>query len=107
MPNVQAIPASRVDSVPVSEREEYDAFRRGDANLREKGIMDVPNPYDPEAGSRYPKTERPSPTYGPLLATDEGQPSDVGSPVVIGRQPAVDRSEQLDKPSGRVVRSKK
>lgn len=93
MPNVQAIPASRINDVPVTEKEEYEAFRNGDANLREKGIMDVPNPYDPEAGSRFAKTPRPEPTYGPLLATDPGQPESVGDAKVIGRQPAIDKSE--------------
>lgn len=101
MPNVQAIPASRINDVSQAEKKEYEAFRNGDANLRDKGIMDVPNPYDPDAGSRYPKTARPVPVYGPLLATDEGQPTDVGSAKVLGRQPAIDKSELGAVSSGR------
>lgn len=106
MPNVQAIPGSKNNHVSQAEKDEYTAFRNGDDNLREKGIMNIPNPYDPDRGSKYPKTPRPVPTYGPILATDPGQPGDVGEAKIIGRQPAIDRSEKLDKPSGRVVRSK-
>lgn len=99
MGNVQAIPGSKKDHAS-ADREEFDAFWNGDSNLREKGILGVPNPYDPEAGSKYPKTQRPVVTPGPLLATDPGQPSDLGTPRVLSRQPAIDKV-----PSG-VVRSK-
>lgn len=107
MPNVQAIPAGKQDHVSQAEKDEFNAFRNGDDNLYEKGIMGVPNAYDPERGSKYPKTPRPVLTPGPLLATDEGQPSDLGKPKVLSRERnrAIDKSE-LDKPSGRVVRSK-
>lgn len=100
MPNVQAIPGSKKDHVSPAETEEFNNFRNGVDNLFEPGILNVPNAYDPNRGSKYPKTARPEPVYGPLLATDEGQPEGVGEAKVIGRQPSI------DKPEGRVVRSR-
>lgn len=101
MGNVQAIPGSKKDHAS-ADRAEFDAFRNGDSNLREKGILNIPNAYDPDAGSKYRKNPRPVLTPGPLLATDPGQPSDLGTPRVISRE--VNRA--IDKPEGRVVRSK-
>lgn len=105
MPNVQAIPAGKKDHASKDEVQEFQNYREGKDNLYEAGILDVPNPYDPTRGPKYAKTPRPEVTYGPLLATDPGQPDSISQPKVISRQPAVDKSE-LDKPSGRVVRSK-
>jgi hypothetical protein len=100
MPNVQSIPGSKNNHVSQAEHDERDAFRNGEGNLYSPGILDVPDAYDPNAGSKYPKTSRPEVSYGPLLATDEGQPDGVGEAKIIGRQPAIDR------PDGRVVRSR-
>lgn len=99
MPNVQAIPAGKQDHVSNAEKEEFDSYRKGEDNLYEAGILDVPNAYDPNAGSKYTKNSRPVVAPGPLLATDPGQPDNI-SANVTGRQPAV------DKPEGRVVRSR-
>lgn len=96
MGNVQSIPPAKrsTDFVSQDELDEFDAYRRGEDNLREPGIrVGEEGFYDPNAGSKYQKTPRPDTTPGPVFATDPGQPKNVGEAKVIGRQSAVDRSE--------------
>jgi hypothetical protein len=97
MGNVQSIPPEKRDTKFVSQAEldEFEAYRNGDDNLFEAGIRTGDEGfYDPTAGSKYPKNHRPTVTPGPVFATDPGQPRNVGSAKIIGRQPAVDKGEQ-------------
>jgi hypothetical protein len=90
MGNVTAVPEGK--GTP-EEKEEFKSFRKGEDNLFEAGIrVGEKGFYDPTAGSKYEKTERPVPTAEqPILATDPGQPQSVAK--VTGRQSAVDKSE--------------
>jgi hypothetical protein len=109
MGNVQSIPPGKRDTAFVTqeELEEFEAYRNGEDNLFEPGIRSGDKGfYDPTAGSKYAKVEKPASTPGPLLATDPGQPKDVGEAKVVGRQDAVDRSEATRQgSSGAVDRS--
>lgn len=76
-------------------------------DLREAGIrVGDKGFYDPERGAKKAKTPRPEPIYGPLLATDPGQPDNIEAKG-IHRTPALDKSDSrvLDssdkKPAGR------
>jgi len=96
MGNVQSIPPEKRDTKFVSQDEldEFEAYRNGEDNLFEAGIRPTEDGfYDPTAGSKYAKAEKPQSTPGPLLATDEGQPKNVGEAKVVGRQAAVDKSD--------------
>jgi hypothetical protein len=81
-----------------------------DEDLSEKGIRTGEKGfYDPEAGSKSPKTERPEYVPGPLLATDPGQPDNIEAKG-IKRTPALDKSEQpvvSSKSTGRKAASNK
>lgn len=96
MGNVQSIPPEKrsTDFVGQDELDEFEAYRNGEDNLFEAGIRPTEKGfYDPTAGSKYTKTQKPESSPGPLLATDPGQPKGVGEAKVVGRQEAVDRSE--------------
>jgi hypothetical protein len=77
-----------------------------DEDLAEAGIrVGEKGFYDPEGGPKAPKTPRPEPTYGPLLATDPGQPDNIEAKG-IHRSSAIDKSRPVpvdseSKPSGR------
>ena len=77
-------------------------------DLQEPGIrVGEKGFYDPERGARKEKTERPEPIYGPLLATDPGQPDNIQAGGIRRESArALDRSETLDKAPQRVVNSK-
>lgn len=97
MGNVQSIPPEKrsTDFVTQDELDEFEAYRDGSDNLFEPGIRSTDEGfYDPTAGSKYAKTQKPESTPGPLLATDPGQPKDVGEANVVGRQSAVDKSDR-------------
>lgn len=103
MPNVQSIPEGKGTD---AERKEFDAYRSGEENLRHEGIKPLKGDgYDPTHGPTYPKTERPEPTYGPLLVTDEGQPKDITAKG-INRESAKPLDRSLDNQPSRVVSSK-
>lgn len=102
MGNVTSIPEGK--GTP-EEKAEFESFRNGEENLYEAGInVGKKGFYDPSRGEKKEKNKRPEPTYGPILATDPGQPESVAR--VTGRQEAIDRSESLDKSEPGVVRSK-
>lgn len=104
MGNVTSIPATKIDRVSKDELDEYNAFRNGDENLFEPGITDVPNAYDPTAGSKYDKIPVPTREHGPVLATDPGQPDNVSANVTSrDKNLAVDKSEVGVVRSGRKV----
>ena len=106
MGNVVSIPATKMDHVSDEERAEFEAQRNGEDNLYEPGIMDIPNPYDPNKGSKYDKIPVPTRDNGPLLATDDGQPKNTEAKV-LSRQPAVDKSEVGVVRSGRKANTQK
>lgn len=98
MGNVTAIPEGK--GTP-EEKNELKAFQNGEGNDYLPGIMDVPEPYDQYAGSKYDKAVKPELPKTPLLATDEGQPSDVSANVV-----SRDRNRAVDSDRVSVVPSK-
>lgn len=73
-----------------------DAFYHAGINVGKEGF------YDPEAGHDKVRDERPESEPTPLLATDPGQPKDVGANLVEReRNKAVDKSEATVVRSGR------
>ncbi len=79
-----------------------------DEDLSEKGIrVGDKGFYDPERGAKAPKTERPEPIYGPLLATDPGQPESVEAKGIHRQKnSAIEKGERVDTRSSGVVSSK-
>lgn len=91
----QAIPATKVSHASAEEKEELRSYRHGEENLYEAGIrVGQSGFYDPEKGSQNAREPRSESNVGPILATDPGQPQQLSQPSVVGRQPAVDRSER-------------
>jgi hypothetical protein len=67
-----------------------------DEDLSEKGInVDKPGFYNPDRGAKKVKTPRPEPIYGPLLATDPGQPDNIEAKgITRDKNSAVERGER-------------
>lgn len=65
-------------------------------DLREAGIrVGDKGFYDPNRGAKKVKTPRPEPIYGPLLATDPGQPDNIEAKgITRDKNPAVERGER-------------
>jgi hypothetical protein len=77
-------------------------------DLGEAGInVGKPGFYDPERGAKKVKTPRPEPIYGPLLATDPGQPGNIEAKGIHRqRNSAIERGERVDSKPSAVVSSK-
>ncbi len=77
-------------------------------DLAEAGInVGKPGFYDPERGAKKTKTERPPVIYGPLLATDPGQPESIPARGIHrSNNSAIEKGERVDTRSSGVVSSK-
>ncbi len=98
MGNVTAIPEGK--GTP-EEKNEYESFRNGENNLYEPGIrVNDEGFYNPDHEPKYGKNVKPEPTYGPLLATDPGQPDNL-SARVVSRESSKPIERPESRPTGR------
>jgi hypothetical protein len=109
MGNVQSIPADKLDRVSDEEREEFEAFRNGDDNLYEAGIrVGDEGFYDPTAGSKYEKTQRPTPSSNeqPRESNTDATPLKAGANTQTAKVISRERNSAVDKSEAPVVDSK-
>jgi hypothetical protein len=95
----QNLPADKEATPEEQEQRDFYHYNK-DANYDAGINVGQEGFYDPEAGSQKVRNEAPESTPGPLLATDEGQPTGI-SANVIGRSEHIDSGEQRVVSSGR------
>lgn len=94
MGNVTAIPEKALPHVSEAEKAEYKAFVEGDANERLEGIrVGEPGFYDPNAGSKYEKNQK------PVASTEADDPARTSGTfnkaIARNKNVAVEKTEQV------------
>lgn len=109
MGNVQSIPADKLDRVSDEERAEFEAYRNGEDNLYEAGInVGQEGFYDPTAGSKYPKTQRPvlDSNTQPRESNTDATPLKAGANTQDFKMISRSRNQAVDSSGDGVVESK-
>lgn len=97
------IPQDKVDMVSEEEKQQAYDYRNNTDSLYHAGInVGKPGAYDPQAGHRKVREERPQIAPKPVLATDPGQPKGIEARELSReRNSAVDTPTKTVLPSGR------